>query len=60
VGGSDADTLNGGPGNDLIRAAGDGAVDTVDCGDGTDRAVVDPTDVVAPGCEVVVIVTPAP
>ena len=58
-GGADADTLNGGPGNDLIIANGDGAVDTIDCGDGDhDRAIVDPTDIVVGGCETIVIKTP--
>ncbi len=52
--------LLGGHGNDRIHAAGDGAIDTIDCGTGRDRAVVDPTDVVVPGtCEAVVIVTPS-
>ena len=34
------DTLEGGPGNDLLHAGGnDGAADVVDCGAGFDRAV---------------------
>jgi Ca2+-binding RTX toxin-like protein len=38
-------------GNDVIQAR-DGVADTINCGIGTDRAVVDPIDVVA-GCETV-------
>ena len=42
-----------------IHADGDGAIDTIDCGDGDhDRAIVDPTDVVVGGCETIVIKTP--
>ncbi|MFN8519471.1 MAG: hypothetical protein U0667_08820 [Chloroflexota bacterium] len=59
VGGKDSDILNGGDGNDHIQAAGDGAIDTIDCGEGYDRAIVDPTDVVVGGCEVVVTIHPA-
>jgi hypothetical protein len=40
-------------GNDLIDAR-DGEADQVDCGPGTDRAIVDALDVVAPNCETVV------
>jgi hypothetical protein len=47
-----SDTLNGGAGNDTILAR-DGAADTVSCGDGADRAVVDVIDSVAPDCETV-------
>ena len=39
-------------GNDVIEAR-DGEVDQVDCGPGTDRAVVDGADVVAANCETV-------
>jgi hypothetical protein len=39
-------------GNDTINAR-DGEVDTIDCGVGTDRAVVDAVDVVAASCEAV-------
>lgn len=53
-GGSDADTILGGRGDDLILAAGDEAIDTIDCGPGRqDVAIVDPTDVVAANCEYV-------
>jgi Ca2+-binding RTX toxin-like protein len=39
-------------GNDTILAR-DGEADSIDCGVGTDRAVVDALDTVAPSCEVV-------
>jgi hypothetical protein len=39
-------------GNDVIDAR-DGDVDQVDCGPGTDRAVVDAVDVASPNCETV-------
>lgn len=39
-------------GNDVIDAR-DGAFDQVDCGPGTDRAIVDEHDVIAPNCETV-------
>jgi hypothetical protein len=41
----------GGPGSDTIYAA-NGEKDTIDCGPGQDRAVIDPFDVVH-NCEVV-------
>jgi Ca2+-binding RTX toxin-like protein len=48
-----ADTVNGGTGDDHIwTAANDGMADAVDCGDGTDRAVIRPGDT-AVNCEVV-------
>ena len=48
-----ADTVNGGAGDDHIwTAADDGMADAVDCGDGTDRAVIRPGDT-AVNCEVV-------
>jgi Ca2+-binding RTX toxin-like protein len=48
-----ADTVNGGAGDDHIwTAANDGMADAVDCGDGTDRAVIRPGDT-AVNCEVV-------
>jgi hypothetical protein len=58
VGGSAADVLAGGPGPSVLRAmAGDdtvqarnGAVDQVDCGAGTDSALLDAADV-ATACE---------
>ena len=49
-GGTEADELRGGAGDDRIDAR-DGFADTVDCGPGDDRAVVDASDVVS-GCEV--------
>jgi RTX calcium-binding nonapeptide repeat (4 copies) len=49
-----ADTLSGGNGDDLIQAR-DGAPDTVACGPGTDKAIVDPADTVAPDCETVAL-----
>jgi hypothetical protein len=49
VGGSGSDRIFGGPGSDTVMAA-DGERDTVDCGPGSDRAVVDAIDVVA-NCE---------
>jgi Ca2+-binding RTX toxin-like protein len=47
-----ADTLNGGPGNDVFHVR-DGEADTVDCGDGNDVVLADFKDKVAPNCEVV-------
>jgi Putative metal-binding motif/RTX calcium-binding nonapeptide repeat (4 copies) len=47
-----ADTLTGGGANDVIQAR-DGVADTVSCGTGNDRAVVDPADQVSPDCETV-------
>jgi hypothetical protein len=58
-----ADTLSGGSGSDVIQAR-DGAADTVSCGPGADRAVVDAADQVAGDCETVErpdpVVTPTP
>ena len=51
--GSGADKVYGGAGSDTIDVA-DGERDHVDCGDGNDRVTVDPYDVVAKNCEVVV------
>jgi Ca2+-binding RTX toxin-like protein len=51
TGGPGANTLNAGDGNDTITAR-DGAVDTIDCGAGSDTAVVDSVDVVS-NCETV-------
>jgi len=42
-GGPGSDKIFGGPGSDTIYAA-DGYVDTIDCGPGNDRAVVDASD----------------
>ena len=48
------DTLTGGPGDDTLFAwANDGSRDTrqvLDCGEGDDRAVVDPLDALGAGC----------
>ena len=53
-GGLGADRISGGPGNDLIFVAGDGAIDTVSCGDGRqDLVIVDQDDVVDIDCEFV-------
>lgn len=49
-GGTGRDDLFGGTGNDTIRAR-DGVRDRVDCGAGTDTAVVDRSDTVARNCE---------
>ena len=50
TGGTQADDIRGGGGDDRIYAQ-DGAVDTIDCGDGDDRAFTDANDVVS-NCEV--------
>jgi len=42
-----ADTIKAGPGGDPINEAGDDAVDTIDCGSGTDTVVADANDRVA-------------
>jgi Ca2+-binding RTX toxin-like protein len=47
-----ADTLNGGPGNDVFHVR-DGEADTVDCGDGNDIVLADFKDKVAGNCEIV-------
>jgi len=51
TGGTGANTLEGGAGNDLINVI-DGGIDEVDCGPGSDRVLADPQDTTA-GCEVV-------
>lgn len=48
-GGAGSDSLFGGAGDDTISAR-DGQADSIDCGDGTDTAIVDRVDVAA-GCE---------
>ena len=48
-GGGGADVIGGGAGDDRIEAR-DGLVDTIDCGEGDDRATADPVDVVT-NCE---------
>ena len=47
-----ADTLHGGPGNDVFHVR-DGEADTVDCGDGNDVVLADFKDQVSPDCETV-------
>ena len=49
-GGDGSDTLRGGPGDDRLRAR-DGQKDIVECGDGTDTAIVDTADQVDAACE---------
>ena len=53
-GGAGADTPNGDGGYDVIVSAGDGEIDTVDCGSGWDVVYADADDVVD-HCEVVLI-----
>jgi len=49
--GEDVDSVNGGAGDDhLFAAADDGQHDALDCGDGTDRALIRPGDT-AVNCE---------
>ena len=50
TGGPGSDQFLGGPGDDIIFAA-DGQLDTIDCGDGTDRGVFDPFDQADMSCE---------
>ena len=56
TGGAGADRLLGGPGSDTIYAVDDER-DTIDCGPGNDRAVVDAVDKIV-NCEVVVTSSP--
>lgn len=49
-GGAGNDLLSGGRGDDTLRAR-DGFADRVDCGPGTDTAIVDTLDVVSANCE---------
>jgi hypothetical protein len=56
TGGAGADRLDGGPGSDTIYAV-DNERDTIDCGPGNDRAVVDSVDKTV-NCEVVVTSSP--
>lgn len=54
IGGPGADRLEGGAGADIIDAKGDGSIDTIFCGAGTDVVHADPTDRVdISTCEVV-------
>ena len=57
TGNGGSDRLFGGDGDDTIQAR-DGVVDTIDCGNGNDTAVVDAADLVT-GCETVQL-PPAP
>jgi hypothetical protein len=52
TGGAGADRIYGGPGSDSIDAA-DGERDVVDCGPGSDHAIVDAVDIVSKDCELV-------
>jgi Ca2+-binding RTX toxin-like protein len=54
-----ADTLNGGPGNDVFHVR-DGEADTVDCGDGNDLVLADFKDKASANCEVVKRHVPRP
>jgi hypothetical protein len=58
VGGAGSDRIFGGPGSDTVLAA-DGERDTVDCGPGSDRAVVDAIDIVS-NCEAVQVTASTP
>jgi Ca2+-binding RTX toxin-like protein len=54
-----ADTVFGGPGNDTIFVR-DGEPDVVSCGSGFDTVYADPTDIVRPNCERVLVKEPRP
>jgi Ca2+-binding RTX toxin-like protein len=64
--GGGGDDLTGGTGEDVIRSSGgndfidarDGDVDTIDCGDGNDIALVDAADNIT-NCETIVAARPA-
>jgi beta-lactamase regulating signal transducer with metallopeptidase domain len=58
LGGDGHDTIRGGSGDDVIRTWADGTADTIDCGPGRDRAVIDATDSTT-RCEDVVLRDPA-
>ncbi|HEU0173410.1 MAG TPA: hypothetical protein VFV58_04050 [Blastocatellia bacterium] len=45
------DIISGGAGPDSIFAS-DGQIDLIICGDGKDRVVIDPLDIVNQDCEV--------
>ena len=53
-GGAGPDTIYGNTGNDVIRVGYDNTRDIVSCGDGWDKVVAGPTDVVARSCERVI------
>ena len=57
-GGAGHDTIRGGSGDDVIRTWADGTSDTIDCGPGRDRAVIDRTDSTT-RCENVILRDPA-
>lgn len=50
IGSEEADTFQGGPGDDDIRSR-DGVPETVNCGDGADVVTADPSDFAALDCE---------
>jgi hypothetical protein len=52
------DTILAGAGSDTVLAA-DGDTDRITCGDGNDRVVADPADIVGPDCEAVTRSAPA-
>jgi Ca2+-binding RTX toxin-like protein len=60
IGDAQSNVLDARGGDDLLRSAGDVALDNDRCGDGIDRAEADPADVVEPDCETVIGPTPAP
>lgn len=53
VGAGGSDQMVGGEGDDLILARDGRADELIRCGDGNDRAVVDPEDPVEPDCETI-------
>jgi hemolysin type calcium-binding protein/WD40 repeat protein/predicted actin-binding protein len=58
TGGAGADHIHAGPGSDTVNAA-DGERDVIDCGAGSDHAIVDSVDVVH-NCELVTVVSSQP
>ena len=58
LGGDGRDTIRAGAGDDVIRTWADGTPDTIDCGPGRDRAVIDTMDSTT-RCENVVLRDPA-
>jgi Ca2+-binding RTX toxin-like protein len=53
TGGAGADRIDAGPGSDTVNAA-DGERDVIDCGSGSDHAIVDKVDIVH-NCELVTV-----
>lgn len=51
VGGGGIDTLKGGNQNDTLEVRGDGLVDIVQCGDGTDGVIADANENISIDCE---------